>query len=298
MNAALLTMVLAGSALASATELTGREMALLRVILRQDMSMDRHAAHETDNALIKDRVSPLDLVSSDPNLDELHKIMTDEANDQYKRFNAARALAYLGDTRCIDTLAKTLAGEFAETSSGVEQSKAAACLLYLGYDFPKDFLFTRLPNPMYPELNALLEEPNQPMPIASSYPLYSERYNVSSDPNLPYTNEEAAAIVTRYLGYVMRPVKVRGPLSTVDAEQRDLQLTLDLIAKFGVSDDIRLPFWWMKEEWSGFKKQMRAGDLLYYFTTDEIDWDLLGGREGYVLIHEGTVVAMILIAVS
>jgi hypothetical protein len=294
MNATLLTMVLAGSALASATELTGREMALLRVILRQDMSMDQHAAHETDNASIKDRASPLGPVSNDPNLDELHKIMTDEANDEYKRFNAARALAYLGDMRCIDTLAKTLAGEFAETSSGIEQSKAAACLLYLEYDFPKDFLFTRLPNPMYPELNALLEDPNQPRPPAMPY---SERYDFSSDPNLPYTNKEVAATVTKYLGYVVRPVKVRGPLSVIDVEQRELQLVLGMIAERGFYDWIRVPFWGF-DDWRDFKSRMRAGDLIYYFTTDEIDWHLLGGREGYVLIREGALVAMIIVAMS
>jgi hypothetical protein len=288
MNAVLLTMVLAGSTLASTTQVTGRELALLRVILRQGMSMDWYTAYNGGDALRKDRFSPLDLVLNDPNVDELHKIMTSGAGDEYKRFNAARALAYIGDERCIDILVITLAGKYAATSSGFEQSHAAACLLYLGYDFPKDFLFTRLPNPLYPELNALLEDPNQ---SAWPSPMYSERYNRSSDPNLPYTNEKIATTVRDYLGYVAGPVKVRGPLSMMDVEQRELQLILDDIVKFRSADWIRLPFYgW--EEWSGFKEQMRTGDLLYYFITDEIDWSLLGGREGYVLIREDAIAAM------
>jgi hypothetical protein len=60
---------------------------------------------------------------------------------------------------------------------------------------------------------------------------------------------------------------------------------------------IRL-FFGMNEEWLGFWKQMNAGTLLYYFTTDEIDWSLLGGREGYVLIREGEIVAMLITALS
>lgn len=295
MNAVLLTVVLAGSALASATELTGRELALMRVILRRSMSVDQHAAYERGDALTKGRVSPLGLISNDPNLDELHEIMTSEANDEYKRLNAARALAFLGDTRCIDILARTLAGEFAMTSSGFGQSHAAACLLYLGCDLPKDFLFTRLPNPLYPELNVLLEDPNHP---TGPTRMYSERYDYSSDPNLPYTGTQIATIVTASFVYLQRPVKVRGPLTVADIEQRELQFTLDLIAELSIPDWTRVPFRGLEEDWLGFKKQMRAGDLIYYFTTDDVDWRLLAGAEGYVLIREGKVVDMIVTGIS
>jgi len=281
-------MVLAGSALASATELTGRELALVRVILRQDMSMDQHAAYDANDALMKDRVSPLGLVSNDPNLDEIHRIMTDEANDEYKRFNAARALAYLGDMRCIDILAKTLAGKFAMTSSGFEQSKAAACLLYLEYDFPEDFLFTRLPNPLDPEFNVFLEDPNNP---TSSEMPYSERYDFCSDPNVPYTNQRVAAIVAADLfGGYRDCVRVRGPLTIADAEQRDLQLGLDKIAYWGTSDFARVPFWELEDEWRAFKKQMRAGDLIYFF---KLSMELIRHEWGYVLIRDGAAVAKI-----
>ena len=289
MNAGLLTMILAGSALSPATDVTGRELALLRVILRQSMSADQHAAQERGDALTKDRVSPLGLVSNDPNLDQLHGIMTSETNDEYKRFRAARAMAYLGDARCIDTLVKTLAGEFAVSSSGIERSHAAACLLYLNYDFPKDFLFTRLPNSLYPELNTLLEDPNQ---SAWPSPTYSERYNHSSEPNLPYTSQKIATSVRSHLGYVAGPVTVRGPLSTIDVEQRELQSVLDEIVEFNCHDWIRIPFSGFQDEWLDFRSQMRAGDLNYSFITDEIDWSLLGGREGCILIREGTIAAM------
>jgi hypothetical protein len=290
MNVGLLVIVLGGSALASATQVTGRELALLRVILRQSMSMDQHVAYEKGDALRKDRVSPLGLISNDPNLDELGKIMTDEANDEYKRFNAARAMAFFGDARCIDILTKTLAGEFAVSSSCIEQSHAAACLLYLGYEFPKDFLFTRLPNAQYGELNALLDDPNQ---TAWPAAMYSERYNYSSDPNLPITNEEVGILVRKALGHPIGPVTARGPLWIADVEQRELQSILDTAAERPPLEWIRIPLWDMRDEWLSFKKRMSAGGLLYYFTTDAIDWSMLGGREGYVLIREDKVAEMI-----
>jgi len=291
MNAVLMTIVLAGSTWASATQVTGRELALLRVILRESMSMDRHAACESSDALRKDRVSPLDLVLNDPNVDALHKIMTNEANDSYKRFNAARALAYLADMRCIDILKKALAGEFAVSSSGFEQSQAAACLLYLDYDFPKDFLFTRLPNPLYPELNALLEDPNQPlMPPGRPVPQYSERYVFSPDPNLPYTNEQVEKVATQYLNM---SVGVFGPLSTGDVQQVELQFILDLTATHESSDLLRLPFADRYDAWRDFKKQMRSGDLLYFFASDGMSPSSVF-LKGYVLIRGGQVAAHLL----
>jgi len=290
MNATMLVMVLAGSALTSATQVTGRELALLRVILRQSMSMDRCTAHEKGDALRMDRVSPLGLVSNDPNLDELHEIMMSETNDEYKRFNAARALAYLGDSRCIDTLAKTLAGEFAVSSSCIEQSQAGVCLLYLNYDFPKDFLFTRLPNAVYPELNALLEDTNHP---TGPTMMYSERYDSVSDSNLPYTNDQIAVVVTASFGYAPYSARVRGPLTVADIEQRELQFILDLTAEVDNLRWTRVPFCGLEEDWLAFKKQIRAGDLIYYFTAPEIYWSGLAGAEGYVLIREGKIAEMI-----
>ncbi len=284
MNTVLMTIVLAGSTLASATQVTGRELALLRVILRQSMSMDRHAAYESGDALMKDRVSPLDLVLNDPNVDALHKIMTDEANDPYKRSNAARALAYLGDERCINVLTNALAGKFAASSSCIEQNQAGVCLLFLGYRFPRDFLFTRLPNPIYPELNALLEDPNRPATLTE--PLYSERYNYSRDPNLPYTNDKIATIVIKHLEHPKRPVKIRGPLSTLEVEQREIANPR--------YPWVEAPLGGLPNTWRKLLDQGKNGDLLYYFITDEADWASLRGAEGYVLIRQGEVAAIIM----
>ena len=287
MRTALIAILLAGPTLTSATELTGRELALLRIVIRQDFQSDVYTAHRLGDDLRKDRVSPLELVSADPNVvEKLYGIMTDETSDHYKRFNAARALAYLGDCRCVDILSKTLAGEFAMTSSGFELSEAALYLLYLGHDFPDDFLFTRVPNPLYPELNALLDDPNRP---AGPTSLYSERYDFSSDPNLPYTKEQVEQIIAQHFG--MFSVEVRGPLLIGDVEQRELQWTLDMIAAHVLEDAIRTPFAYCYSQWEDFKKQWRASDLIYYFTPGISPSSIW--MEGYVLLREGAVVAQI-----
>lgn len=289
MRTALIAILLAGPTLTSATELTGRELALLRIVIRQSIQSDVHVAHVLDDDLRKDRVSPLELVSADPNVvEQLHGIMTDETNDAYKRFNAARALAYLGDRRCVDILSKTLAGEFAMTSSGFELSEAALCLLYLEYDFPDDFLFTRVPNALYPELNALLDSPNR---WGGPTSLYSERYDFSSDPNLPYTKEQVEQIVAQHLGWFSAAVS--GPLLIGEVEQRELQLTLDLIAAHVVEDAIRAPFASCYSQWENFKKQVRPGDLIYYFTPGMSLSSIW--MDGYVLLRDGAVVAQIVI---
>lgn len=287
MRTALIAILLAGPTLTSATELTGRELALLRIVIRQEFQSEVHTAHGLSDELRKDRVSPLELVSADPNVvKQLYGIMTDETDDPYKRFNAARALAYLGDPRCVDILSKTLAGEFAMSSSGFELPEAAVCLLYVGYDFPDDFLFTRVPNPLYPELNALLDSPNR---WGGPTSLYSERYDFSSDPNLPYTKEQVEQIVAQHFG--MFCVEVRGPLLICDVEQRELQQTLDLIAAHVLEDAIRVPLAGCYSQWEDFKKQWRASDLIYYFAPGVSPSSIW--MDGYVLLRDGAVVAQI-----
>ncbi|MBN1360851.1 MAG: hypothetical protein JW993_09675 [Sedimentisphaerales bacterium] len=289
MRTACVAIVLAGAALAPAAELTGRELALLRVILRQSMSRELHAVHETGDAYRIDRASPLRAVWSEPNVDELHEIMTDEANDPYKQFNAARALAYLGDKRCVDVLAETLAGRFAQTSSGFELSEAAACLLYLGVDLPDRFLFTRLPNPLYAELNALLDAPSGPgMPLTP----YPERYDSPPDANLPHTKEQLEQVVAGHFGRFS--VGVTGPLVTADVEQIELQAVLNLIAS-GQSDELlRVPFAGCYDQWQDFKEQMEPGGLLYFFDPGPEPSPDSVILMGYVLIRDGQVVAQLL----
>ncbi len=286
MRTACVVIVLAAAALAPAAELTGRELALMRVILRQSMSMDVQAAHETGDALRIDRVSPLRCTWYDPNVAELHAIMTDEAGDAYQRFNAARALAYLGDKRCVGVLTETLLGRFAESSSGFELSKAAACLLYLGCELPEDFLFTRLPNPLYVELNALLDEPSGPgMPLTP----YPQRYDGPSDANLPYTKEQLEQIVAEH--FHRFSVAVTGPLVPADVEQIELQMVLNLIASGQFDDLLRVPFPGRYDQWRDFKSQMRFGDLLYFFGPSPEPSPDSVIQMGYVLIRDGQVVA-------
>lgn len=288
MRTALIAILLAGPTLTSATELTGRELTLLRIVIRQRFQSDVHAAHRLDDEEREDRVAPLGLVSADPNVvEQLHSIMTDETGDPYKRFNAARALAYLGDQRCIDILSKTLAGEFAGTSSCFELSEAALCLLYLGYDFPDDFLFTRVPNRLYPALNVFLEDPNRPAGPLSFYP---ERYDFSSDPNLPYTKEQVEQVVAQHFGWFSAAVS--GPLLIGEVEQRELQQTLDLIAAHALEDVIRAPFPGRYSQWEDFEKQARAGGLIYYITPGMSPSSVM--MAGYVLIRDGRVVAQIM----
>ncbi len=277
MNTALLGVVLVGSALTSGTELTCNDLVLLRVILRQDMAMDARAARAYGDDLGKERASPLELTDAQ----ELHAIMADATSDEYKRFNAARVLAYLGDHASEDILNRTLAGEFAMTSSEVEKSSAALCLLYLQCDFPENFAFSRLANTRYPELDALIKKPSQP-----------------ADPNVPYSDEQVEAIIGKYIGFGWS-FEVRGPLSVIEVEQEAL---LDILCGIATYHDMksipRLPFGYINRAWEGFKSEVRAGDLIYYFISDEQSWQALCGTEGYALIRNAEVVAMIVTKLS
>jgi hypothetical protein len=269
--------------------LTGRELALLRVILRQDMRADVRAAVAEPNYVDANDVAPLETaLGRCPSIEDLNDVMTDEANPPFRRFNASRALAYLGDRRCMKRLWDIAGGDLVLSASSFEQSKAALCLLYLGYDFPAHFLFTRLPNPLYPELNLLLDPPADLNP---PNPLYSVRYDA---PDPPYSKEQIEAVVLARLGPY--ELEIRGPLTTLDVEYRELQRDMEQQAAFErVSPWISVECW---EEWQSFKAQMRKGDLLYYFITDEISWSLLGGREGYVLVREGQVVHLLVTALN
>jgi len=281
--------LLVGPSLACATELTGRELALLRVILKQDMQSDVRAAVAEPNYVDANDVAPLETaLGRCPDADDLHAVMTDAANPPFRRFNASRALAYLGDRRCMKMLSDIAGGDLVLSASAFEQSKAALCLLYLGYDFPAHFLFTRLPNPLYPELNLLLDPPADLNP---PNPLYSVRYDA---PDPPYAKEQIEAAVLARLGPY--ELEIRGPLTTLDVEYRELQRDMEHLAAYKpVSPWISVECW---DEWQSFKAQMREGDLLYYFITDEISWSLLGGCEGYVLIREGQVAHLLVTALN
>ena len=66
MKTLVLAILLTGPLFTTATDLTCNDLALLRVILRQDMARDAYAASVQSDALNGDRAAPLKLVSNDP----------------------------------------------------------------------------------------------------------------------------------------------------------------------------------------------------------------------------------------
>jgi hypothetical protein len=276
-NTVLLGFVLAGPTVASATNLTCNDLVLLRVILRQDLAQDAYAARVQGDELRKDRAAPLELTD----VEQLQTILADAASDEYKKFNAARKLAYLGDHAGVDILSRTLAGEFAMTSSEMEKSQAGLCLLWLQYDLPEDFAFSRLANPLYPELDALLPKPSQP-----------------AEPNVPYSEEEVTSIIEEFIG-LGRSVEVRGPLSMAEVEREALVDILCGIAEYHDMRSIpRLPFGYINGAWEELKGEVGPGDFIYFFTSDQESWQALYGIEGYALIRDGEVIGVIVTAMS
>jgi hypothetical protein len=277
MNTVLASLILAGSTLTSATNLTCDDLVLLRVILRQDLAQDAYVARVQGDDVSKDRAAPLGLTS----VEELQAILADAASDEYKKFNAARKLAYLGDHAGVDILSQALAGEFAMTSSEMERSHAGLCLLYLQCDFPENFAFSRLANSLYPELDALLPKPSQP-----------------AEPNVPYSEAEVEAIIGEFIG-LGRSAEIRGPLSVAEVEQEALVDILCGIAEYHDMRSIpRLPFGYINGAWEELRSEVRAGDFIYSFTSDQESWQGLYGIEGYALIRDGEVVGVIVTAMS
>jgi hypothetical protein len=259
----------AGDQRAPLYRLTRETRALLRVIIRQDMAGDREAGETTRSDLTKERAVPLAWTSGDPReRKRLRAIMADEASDPYKRFNAARVAAYLGDSQSIDILSQVFQGKLVKSDSGREQNQAALCLLFLDCQFPKDFAFNKLPSPLYPELDALIDRPIHRV-----------------HPTPPYTEEEVEAIIVKYMRLPFF-VDVRGPLSVTEWEK-------------GPPSDIdrdvsRDRFPWIRPGsriLEGFRRQLQQGDLIYFFRSDKTSWAGLYGREGYVAIRGGEIVA-------
>lgn len=137
-----------------AAGLPPREHAVVKLLIKQHflLALSREGSGKLDVN------SPYRLaLYGAENADKLKAILADETRDEYVRLAAAEGLAYLGDNSGTRVLEKSLFGKFALTNSTHEKSEAALSLLFLGYTFPKTFLFSRLVNPLYPELDVLLE---------------------------------------------------------------------------------------------------------------------------------------------
>lgn len=283
MKALVSAILLTGSSLTTATNLTGNELTLLRIILRQDMARDVAAANASNDTLSKERTTPLRLVSNDPNKSDWSTLRTTVADpnaDEHRRFNAARVLAYFGDRVNVDILSKTVQGRFA-TGADEEKGKAALCLVYLECDLPEGFAFSRLASPLYPELDVFVKKPSQAV-----------------DANAPYTAEQVQAMVGQFLG-MGRSFEVRGPLSIAEVETEELiELLFDIALYHDKRSIPRLPFAYMNDAWQAFTGQIRTGDLIYFFTSDKASWRGLFGREGYALIRDGKVVNVLITALS
>jgi len=275
MRAILCLMVLGGAATASASILTGNELVLLRMIVRQEMAKEVAAADPNNPAAMR-VVEPLQLALLDmPQVYELAAIV-DSTKSVSTRLNAARALAYFGDSKGVELLSGILQGQSRSLSKGPERSQAGLALLYLGHDFPATFRFSRLSPPLYPELDALLDMMGEAPPLPS-----------------PYELEQVQAAVALYLGNGA-PVQVRGPLSVLAVEQESLAFVLRRAAEHPDMYLLRVPFGNQAYEWEELKDQILADDLLYHFLT--VDPAASECIEGYASIREGQVAGAILIS--
>jgi hypothetical protein len=283
MKTLVLAILLGGPVLPAATELTCNDLALLRIIFRQDMARDADAAGVASNALDQERAAPLKRVSDDPNQsdwDTLRALVADPNADEYRRLNAARVLAYFGDRGSVDLLSKTVQGLFA-AGRDEDKGKAALCLVYLERDLPERFAFSGLAGPRYSELDIFVKKSNPPV-----------------DANAPYTAEDVQTMIGKFLGMGLS-FEVRGPLSVAEVEQEQVIDVLCEIAQYNDMRSIpRLPFAYGNEAWQDFKAQVQENDLIYFFTSDKASWRALIGREGYALIRGRRVIHVFITAMS
>ena len=273
--------ILLGSATATAIGLTGNDLVLLRMLMRQEMTAEVQAGAASTDPATRSRLAPLETALVEiPRVHDFYALMIDEKEHPRTRFNAARALAYFGDARSTEFLASVVHGQWRSFTRCVEQSQAALCLLYLGYDLSDDLAFSERRPCVYPELDVFLEEPEQPISASS-----------------PYTQEQLDAAIALYLAHDYH-VAVRGPLCVPKVEQEALAEVLRDVAEHARTDITRVPFGNQVYEWEQFKGQMVAGDLLYHFCTDDDAWEAQEGREGYALVRGGLVRAVIVTATN
>lgn len=278
MKALLCLVILGGAVTASAGMLTGNELALLRMILRQEMAEEVAAVDPNDTAAMR-RIEPLQMALLDmPRVDELCATVGDSTRSIFTRLNAARALAYFGDARGAELLSGILRGELRSLSRSPERSQAGLALLYLGHDFPAGFRFSRLSPPLYPELDAFLDMLGEAPSLAS-----------------PDELEQAQAAIALYLGN-STPVWVRGPLSVLAVEQESLAFVLGRAVEHPDMYLLRVPFGNQSYDWEEFKDQILVDDPLYHFLFVSNDPAVSECIEGYASIREGQVVGAILIS--
>ena len=58
------------------------------------------------------------------------------------------------------------------------------------------------------------------------------------------------------------------------------------------------PFGYANESWEALKADMRPGDEVWSFSSDQYSWSMLCGRTGYSLVRDGEVVGSIVTMMS
>ena len=160
----LMMSLLCVATLAQAADLSDREKALLKTIIRQSFRMNiRSWLEQSPDQTQLNRESHRFVIALSNSKDKEEKLLTmfNEGTVSHKLL-PAQALAYLGNNIGINVLEEAalptkLIGPYT-TQSGFEISESALCLLYLGFDFPVTFKFSKIPNPLYSELDIFLKK--------------------------------------------------------------------------------------------------------------------------------------------
>lgn len=88
------------------------------------------------------------------------------------------------------------------------------------------------------------------------------------------------------------PVTIDGPFTWQEAEIRHA----NMLREAGIN--IENPFGRQNAEWEDLKQNIRPGDCLFHYRSDEESWNNLSGREGYILIRSGKPIAGVLVRMS
>ncbi|MCP4679150.1 MAG: hypothetical protein GY854_27390 [Deltaproteobacteria bacterium] len=143
----------------NAGPLSSREKSLLKAIIAHSFKMRRMSIRQNpDNPKQTIENHPFSIARSAAKDKERQLVRAFNRVPEREKLLVAQALAYLGNDTGVDVLKEAAFGMgIYTTNSGFEISESAICLLYLGYDFPDDFKFSKVANPLYPFLDIFLD---------------------------------------------------------------------------------------------------------------------------------------------
>jgi hypothetical protein len=111
----------------------------------------------------------------------------------------------------------------------------------------------------------------------------------SADSCVEYAKSELEGKYPRAFG---AGATVRGPISVL-AIERDERTKIA-----ACSHCPQKPFGYMHAKWEKFKNQIRPGDCIVFFRSDQASWKALAGVEGYVLMRGKKLILEILTRIS